>query len=190
MSVSQATPVVAGTLAVYNNGAALTKVTNKGHTVLLRGENRCHGRLSRRAGRPGQRRFGLHRLPQYGRIHHHGDSPDGVHRRHRRRHRGQNGRVARELHEQRQFQLRLPGRRRLRPIRRFVRPCREIELDVQQLHQRRHLHRHLRRSGAPVPLRWAASWPPATACSTIVSTRARSCSTTPTARNIAARAVS
>lgn len=29
MSVSQATPVVAGTLAVYNNGAALTKVTNK-----------------------------------------------------------------------------------------------------------------------------------------------------------------
>lgn len=29
MSVSQATPVVAGTLAVYNDGAALTKVTNK-----------------------------------------------------------------------------------------------------------------------------------------------------------------
>lgn len=29
MSVSQATPVVAGTLAIYNNGAALTKVTNK-----------------------------------------------------------------------------------------------------------------------------------------------------------------
>ena len=35
MSVSQATPVVAGTLAVYNNGAALTKVTNKATLLSL-----------------------------------------------------------------------------------------------------------------------------------------------------------
>lgn len=189
MSVSQATPVVAGTLAVYNNGAALTKVTNKA-TLSFSG-----AKTVATAGYLG----GLVGLANVGSVYTdcHNTGEFIITGTARTEFIG--GIVAGTADKTEgslvnctnkgNFSFDFPG-----------------AVDTGQYGG---LFGHAEKSNwtfsnctnegtftvtfadpGTSSTRWAVSWPPATAYSTIASTRARSCSTTPTARNIAARAVS